>query len=206
MGDFTVIGIVGEILKRLLRDNLSSSFSGSFSSPDSVTLFSPKELEGESAERLSLFLYQIGENAYMKNQPMERVETGKLKYPPLSLNLFYLLTPYSGEETSAIRGWDLHTILGRAMQILADNASLEGPALRDLLQAINQGDYYGRLENIRIILNSISLDDLTKIWNSLDTSLRLSVCYEVRVIMIESERRKKIQRITEKNTDYYQIT
>lgn len=206
MGDFTVIGIVGEILKELLRANLSDTFSGSFTSLDSVTLISPKELEGEASDRLSIFLYQIVENAYMKNQPMERIDSGQLRYPSLSLNLYYLLTPYAGEETGAISGWDIHTILGRAMQILADHASLEGPALRDILGQINQGDYFDKIEQIRVILNSLSLDDLTKIWNSLDTSLRLSVCYEVRVIMIESERKKEVQRILEKNTDYYQIT
>ncbi len=204
MSDFTVIGVVGEILKKLLQNNLQTTFNGNFSSEDSVTLLSPKDLEGTVTNRLSIFLYQIVENAYMKNQPVERIGAGQLKYPPLSLNLYYLLTPYAG-ETEEIRGWDIHTILGRAMQILYDNAILEGPALLDTLKLIPREDYYEKIGQIRIILNSLSLDDLTKIWNSFDTPMRLSVCYEVRVIMIESERRKETQRITEKDTEYYQI-
>ena len=162
-------------------------------------------MEGEFSNRLSIFLYHIVENEFMKNQPMERLGTNQLQYPPLSLNLYYLLTPYAGEEANDIIGWDVHTILGRSMQILADNAILEGPRLNDILVQISRPDYLDKIENIRILLNSISLDDLTKIWNSLDTSLRLSVCYEVRVILIESERKKEIQRIVEKRSDYYQI-
>ncbi len=204
MGDFTTIGVIGEILKDLLRYNLNKVFTTSFTTQDSVTLLSPKSLEGEVNNRLSIFLFQIIENAYMKNQPLERVGSGQLKYPPLSLNLYYLLTPYAGEENN-IAGWDVHTIIGRTMQILADNAILEGPTLYDILIRINREDYYEKIESIKILLDSLSLDDLTKIWNSLDTSLRLSVCYEVRVILIESERKKEVQRIIEKSTDYYQI-
>ena len=139
MADFAVIGIVGEILRELLRTNLSVTFNGDFDStgsPNAVTLQSPKVLEEDvNLNRVSLFLYQIIENAYLKNQPMERINGGQLKYPPLSLNLYYLLTPYAG-ETSDIRGWDIHTILGRAMQVFYDNALLEGPALSDILEEI----------------------------------------------------------------------
>jgi hypothetical protein len=203
MGDFTIIGVVGEILQALLRLRLASSFGGSFSSVDSVTLLSPKDLEGETSHRLSVFLYQVTENAYMKNQPMQSIGGDQLKYSPLSLSLYYLLTPYA-EETIDIRGWDTHTILGRAMQVLYDNATLEGPALMDILQEIGRTDYYDGMQQIRIILHPLSLDDMTKIWNSLDTTLRLSVCYEIRVIMIESEREKDVGRITEKDTHYSQ--
>ena len=204
MSDFTVIGIVGEILKELLRTRLSEAFPGSFSSPDSVTLLTPKDLETTRKDKLSIFLYQVTENAFMKNQPMERVGDGQLRHPPLSLNLYYLLTPFV-KETDAIRGWDIHTILGRSMQVLYDNAILEGPALRDIFVAIHQEEYYEQIENIRIVLNPLSLDDLTKIWNSLDTPMKLSVGYEVRVVIIESTRRKEVTRIVEKNADYYQI-
>ena len=193
MSDFTVIGVVGEILTELLRVNLSDTFDGNFDAPDSTTLLSPNNMEGTNNDRLSFFLYHIIENPYMKNQHMKRIDTGQLKYPPLCLNLYYLLTPYAGEDRGAIQGWDLHTILGRAMQVFYDNASLEGPALMDVLKEISREDYGGKIDHIRIILNPVSLDDLTKIWNSLDTPMRLSVCYEVRVIMIESERRKETQ-------------
>lgn len=205
MSDFTIIGIIGEILQELLRKGLNETFSASFTERETISLLSPKDLEGTSTDKLSFFLYQIIENAYMKNQPMKQVNVKELRYPSLCLNLYYLLTPYAGSERDRIPGWDSHTILGRSMQILFDNASLEGPPLMRILENIGQEDYYDGIQQIRIILNPVSLDDMTKIWNSLDTAMKLSVCYEVRVMMIESERIKETSRVIEKNTDYYQI-
>lgn len=203
MDDFIVIAVVGEILKKLLEDNLSGILVGSSSPTISITFQSPKDMK--TSDYLSIFLYQISENSHLKNQPMKRIESDRLQHPPLALNLYYLLTP-STKEPDGVKGWDTHIILGRAMQVLYDNTILEGPTLMDILKDLNREEYYEKIRQIRIILNSLSLDDLTKIWNSLDTALMLSVCYEVRVIMIESERIRETQRILEKNTDYYQIT
>jgi hypothetical protein len=204
MDEFTVIGVIGETLKELMRDKLNQAFPGNFPvDGEEVTLISPKELG--ASHRLSFFLYHIVENPYMKNQPMERAQDNQLKYSPLCLNLYYLLTPHVETESENIKGWDAHSIIGRAMQVLYDHSSLEGAALRDLLVKVDYEDFYEKIGQVRIILNSLSLDDLTKIWNSLDTSLRLSVSYEVRVIIIESERKKEIKRIVEKNAVYYQI-
>lgn len=205
MGDYSVISIVDEVLQKLLQKNLAATFSGNFTSEASVTLISPKDLEATSTNTLSLFLYQVTENAYIKNQPVERIDGGRLRQPPLALNLYYLLTPYMGEDDNRIRGWDIHTILGRAMQVLYDNAILQGPSLMDILKDIGRDDYYEQIEQIKIVLHQLSLDDITKIWSCLDTPMRLSVCYEVRIIMIDSERSRESRRIIEKDAHYYQI-
>jgi len=204
MADFTVIGIIGEAIRELLRANLEAAFPGDFStSSDAVTLISPKDLT--ASHRLSLFLYHITENPFMKNQPMTKIGSDQYRYSPLCLNLYYLLIPHVVMETESQKGWDSHSLLGKAMQILYDNTILAGPVLKDLLDGMGYGDFYEKIGEVRIILNSLSLDDLTKIWNSLDTSLKVSVSYEVRVVMIDSQRSKKVTRITKKNMDYYQI-
>ncbi len=204
MDEFTVIGVVSEMLKELLRQNLNNSFSGEFPKGEAVTLKSPNDLVTKNL--LSLFLYHIVENPYMKNKPMERSGPDELEYTPLSINCYYLLTPHKAEGDS-IESRDIHTILGRAMQVFYDNSILEGAALRDLLldTHMDYEEYYDTIGQVRIILNNLSLDDLTKIWNSLETSLMLSVSYEVRVILIKSTRTKKTKRILEKNADYYQV-
>lgn len=204
MGDFTVIGVTSKVLKSLIFLNLKKTFNTSFSI-DNISLSSPKEIEQEGigSVRLSLFLYQIVENAYTKNRPMRNLGTGEVSYPPLSLNLYYLVTPYASENQE-IKVWDMHTVLGKAMQAFYDNSVLKGPNLLDVLKEVQLEDYYQKIEHICITLKSLSLDDLTKIWNSLDTPMNLSVGYEVRVIMIESERKKTVSRIVEKNDDYYQ--
>ena len=204
MSDYKIMGIVGEVITGLLQSNLSTSIAGNFTTEDSVSMASPKDMEATTSYRTSVFLYQVVENNYLKNEPMINVGTEQLQHTPLALNLFYLITPYAN-ETNALPGWDLHTILGKIMQILYDNASLEGPRLMDVLKKLNRESYFEQIDNIRIILNQISLDDLTKIWSSLNTPMRLSVAYEVRVVMIESKRKQDIKRITDKYADYYQV-
>ena len=203
MSSFAVISVVTNVLKDLLNSSLMTTF-GNGNSGDFVVLKSPKDLEMGVSKRLSLFLYHVLENAYIKNQPMKRIDTAGLQYPPLALNCYYLLIPYGEEQTNDGTDLSTHRILGRAMQVLYDNAILKGPALMSRLENINEEDYYNLIEEIRIILNPLSLDDLTKLWNSLNTSLRLSASYEVRVIMIESERKEEIVRIDEKEAHYYQ--
>jgi hypothetical protein len=137
---------------------------------------------------------------------MERVRNNRLKYSPLSLNLYYLLTPNPKVKINAkdITTVEIHQILGRAMQVLYDHSSLEGNDLRVLLEELDYVDFYDKIGQVRIILNSLSLDDLTKIWGTMETQLMLSASYEVRVIMIESERKKEFTRIEEKSTGFFQ--
>ncbi len=204
MSDFTVIGVTGGILKKLLQDKISESFVGNYNWDDAVSLLSPKDMEVATPNHISIFLYHIIENGYMKNQPIVRNGARLVNYPPLSLNLYYLLTPYVITTQNNSESLGVHTLLGRAMQAFYDNAILEGTALLDALPA-GQKDYYENIEELKITLNPVSLDDLTKLWGSLDTPMRLSVCYEVRVIMIDSKRTKETKRVAEKKAHYQQI-
>jgi len=204
MDSFAVINIVAEVLKNLLSSGLKAAFMNNIPG-DFVVLQSPKELATEASSCLSLFLYQVVENAYVKNQPMRPVLSGQLQYPPLALDCYYLLTPYVDEQTNVVDIFNTHRVLGRAMQVLYDNAILRGPALMTILENLTHQDFYNLIEEIRVILNPISLDDLTKLWNSLNTPLRLSVSYEVRIIMIESEKREEVRRVVEKEDHYYQV-
>jgi hypothetical protein len=72
MGDFTIIGVTSDILKGLLFLNLKEPFNASFSI-NNISFASPKEIKEEylASVRLSFFLYQIVENAYVKNLKTE---------------------------------------------------------------------------------------------------------------------------------------
>jgi hypothetical protein len=180
MSAYTAITDVGETLKRLLEDNIDDSIIGE----NQITLSSPEEIE--SGKKLSLFLYQITENAYMKNEEMQMVNSAKLKYPPLTLSLFYLITPHTpkGEEDHVKND---HNILGKVMQIFHDNAILRGSVLQGSLVD----------EELRVILTPLSVDDLNKLWNVISKSktYKLSVCYEVTPVGIESMREREVMRV-----------
>lgn len=205
MEGFRNIIVVSQILKGLLIINQGNTFVSGFTT-ENISFSSPKELEveGNSSICLSLFLYQIMENAYIKNRPMQNSGTGSLQYPPLSLDLYYLITPYAMENQEGGSTKKL-TIIGKAMQTFYDHAIVKGPSMLDALRAVEYEDYYKAIDQLCITLNPISLDDFTKIWNSLDTPMMLSVSYKVRVVMIESEREETVSRIITKSDDYYKV-
>lgn len=188
MSDFTVIGDIGETLKTLLEDD---PWSGISSTPE-ITFKSPKEIkdDGGNPNKVSLFLYQIIENAYLKNEEAQRIDNSSLRLPPLPLDLLYLVTPYSEDKTQE------KIILGKVMQIFHDNAILSGTVL--------QGDLSGTDEEIKLLINPISLDDLTKIWSAFqEVSYRLSLTYMVSPVKIDSTHQVSTQRVVSRETNYY---
>lgn len=190
MSDFTVIGDIGETLKRLLDD---PNFWIGITPVPEITFKSPKEInnDGGSTNKVSIFLYQILENYYLKNEDHYRISNTELKLPPLSLDLLYLVTPYSNDKTQE------KIILGKVMQIFHDNAVLTGTVL--------QGSLAGTDEEIKLLFNPLSLDDLTKIWSAFfpEVAYRLSVSYIVTPIRIDSTHKIGIQRVISKNMGYY---
>lgn len=185
MSDYTAIADVGETLVELLKENMRDIIPA-----DSISLVSPGEIEGKDNIRLSLFLFQVEENTYLKNLDMEVLGPSKLKTPPLALDLYYMLTSYpsSGIQDRTERSAEEHRILGRAMQILHDNPMLTGSVLKGSLSAYDT--------ELHVICSTLSLDDVTKIWSTFkDKSFRPSVCYQVTPVKIESSSEKKISRV-----------
>src|SRR5688572_18871775 len=82
-----------------------------------IALASPKNA---GANLLTLFLYKVLENAYLKNQePFEIAPsaTGQLneQLPPLTVDLYYLLTAHAGNDSL-----EAHRALSRAMRVFYD--------------------------------------------------------------------------------------
>jgi len=187
VSDFTVIADVGETLKKLLEDD---PWTGILPIPE-ITFKSPKEIkdDGGSTNKVSLFLYQIHENPHLRNEEPLRVNDSHLQTPPEVLDLLYLVTPYSDDKTQE------KVILGKVMQIFYDNALLSGTVL--------QGGLAGSDEDIRLLFNPISLDDLTKIWSAFqDVAYRLSVSYLVTPVRIDSTRQTGMQRVLSKEMNH----
>jgi hypothetical protein len=186
MSDYTAIADVGETLVELLRGNMQDLIP-----EDSIALVSPGEIEGKDNIRLSLFLYQVNENTYLKNQEMEKMGSSRLKAPSIALDTYYMLTSYpsSGIQDRTERTREEHSILGRAIQVLHDNPILTGSVLKGSLPAHDT--------ELRVVVTSMSLDDMSKIWSTFkEKSFRPSVCYQVTPVKIESSREKSISRVT----------
>ena len=194
LSDMTIAN-VEETLITLLRNNLEDLVDN----PDEqIVSLSPADVVDRQI-RLTLFLYSVVETPSLKNEPFSLSSSRELRFPPLSLDLYYMLTCYPSENQNLTdRTLDTRKMLGRAMRVFYDNGILSGTIL--------QGDLAGTQEELRISLNPITVEDLTRIWSVFpDTSYRTSVSYLVTPVRIRSERLARRQRVVSKETDYNQI-
>jgi hypothetical protein len=192
MSSYLVIEAVSKALKRILWDefNADDVTRPIVGAEEAIVFRNPTETARDSANRLSLWLYQITENEFAKNQPPVRSNGPEsASFPPLALNLFYLVTPFapSGEAD--------HILLGKTMQVLYDNAVV---LLREM--QVPPEDRYA--EELRIIFSRLTLEELTRVWEALREPYRLSVCYQIRITRIDSLRMPSTARVVQFDSGY----
>ncbi len=190
MSDYTVLAEVGESLVQVLWQEiqLDAQVNALIDNENRISLESPADLVGNDDVRLSIYLYRVVENASTKNRFPVQGNGAQLRKPPLSLDLFYLVTPLVGAPR------EQQIILGKVMQVLYDRAILEGA---DLV-----GSLAGSGDELRVILNPVSLEENSRVWQALEMSYRLSVCYTVRVAMVDSTREQYTQPVLQKTSRY----
>lgn len=145
----------------------------------------------DKANQLNLFLYQIQRNAAWVSSDMPRqVQPGESGYPPLPLNLWYLVTAYGRNDDADSSAQPFgHHLLGKAMSVLHDHAILSAADIEAATQSIlPTSDLDRQVERIRITFQPLSVEELYRLWTGFATQFRLSAAYELAVTLIESTR------------------
>jgi len=141
-----------------------------------------------TGHQLNLFLYQVLPDAAFRNQDMPRqTKPGETGFPVLPLILSYLLTAYSDDEddTSA------HRLLGTAMGVLHDHPLLGAAEIQNATSPIadlSTSNLHQQIERVRINLEPLSFENMSKLWTTFQTHYRVSASYQVSVVLIESTR------------------
>ncbi|HVN06231.1 MAG TPA: Pvc16 family protein [Bryobacteraceae bacterium] len=191
---YAAINSVTQGLRMLLYSQLVR-----FSSNAVVTLLPPGD-ELPDVSGVNFYLYRVLESPFTKNRPWpgDRA-TPPSKKPPLGLQLFYLLTPLGAtpSESTESAGDYAHTMLGIAMSTFHENAILNDVYLPALpasgtlnatpgfdADAVLPDDLRNSYEQIKITLLPTTLDELSKIWATINQPYRLSVAYEVSLVEI----------------------
>jgi Pvc16 N-terminal domain len=178
VSDALAIAAVTATLRNLLFRGINEAVPGA----DVSTRPPDKARDGIRDPQLNLFLYHAGIDGAWRNMDMPgRVLPGESGNPPLPLNLYYLITAY-GEDTDDNAG---HRLLGAAMRVLHDHPLL-GP--RELLTALPDSDLHRQVERVRITNQTLTLDEMSKLWTTFQTQYRVSTAYQVSVVLIESRR------------------
>jgi len=173
MSDFTAVRAVTETLFGILQAGITNSADPELQGVP-IDLRSPKEMrEANGVTGVSLWLYRITRDADSLNLPPERISPDQYRRPALPLHLYYLVTPLVTKPE------DRQTLIGRVLQLFNDNSTLSGALLADSLA--------GSQEAFRVTLETLTLEELTRVWHSLAEPYDLSVSYEVQVVSIDSD-------------------
>lgn len=174
MSNGLAIAAVTSTLKLLLESHLNLH-------PVS-TLPPDKARNGNAGDQINLFLYHTTIDAAWRNMDIPyQVRPGEIGQPPLPLNLFYLITAYGANDD------DLQSqrLLGRAMSVLHDHPLLGSAEIESVLP---DSELQNQVERVRITLQPMSVDEMSKLWMIFQTQYRISTAYQASVVLIDSTR------------------
>lgn len=203
MSSALAIAGVSAVLTDLLNNGLVNNDITPLTGPVNVSAKPPDRVTpsgGTDLNQLNLFLYHVAPNPGWRNRalPSRDGDGARLTNPPLALDLFYLLTAYGEKDFQA------EILLGYAMQLFHETPVLTRDAIRTALggtpkpvvgtvlpqtfQTLVAADLADQVEQIKIIPQAMSTEEMSKLWTALQTSYRPTAAYQVSVVLIESRR------------------
>jgi hypothetical protein len=144
-----------------------------------VSLNTPAEMGDNNKEGVSLWLYRVIRDEQRLNDPPLRVSPTEFRAPPLPLRLHYLVTPFTSKANLGDPDTEQY-LLGKIMQSLYTHAVLRGADLR--------AELAGTDAELHVRMETLGLEEISRVWDALDGSYQLSVSYEVAVVNIDSAR------------------
>ena len=143
----------------------------------------PRDVSASTAAsaRITL-LYTTPQEAH-RNDPPERQPDGTHRFPPLALSCFYLVTTAGADADDPIAA---HHALGRIMTLYHDNPALQLPLSDN--PDVDPGAFTELGEGVMAVVQvPMVLDQIDKIWTSLDVQLQPWALFEVSPVQLVSQ-------------------
>jgi hypothetical protein len=192
MSDYPVISAVSQTLKTLLTTTITQSTDNQIKGVP-IELLSPTEMnEVHETQGVSVWLYRVSRMSDMLNEPPQRISATQTVNTPLPILLYYLITPVSGDPLTR------HALLGKVLQVMYDHAILRGADLKGIL--------LGTRDQLRVVMETLTLEELSLVWDALSEPYQLSVSYMIQLVCIDSaEQPVQSPPVLERNAVYSQI-
>ena len=143
-----------------------------------VRLHTPAEMvRNNGQEGVSMWLYRAVRDEERLNDPARRISPTQLRPPPLPMRLHYLMTPLTNRQNQGDPDTEQY-VMGKILQLFHSKPLFRGADL--------QGQFIGTGTELFVRLETLSLEEITRVWEGLEGSYQLSVSYEVSLVDIDS--------------------
>lgn len=180
MGTYTVIADVGQALVKLFQSRMVPEV---IPKKEQIGLSTPKEVGNY---RLGICLYDVQESSVIRNEPKRWCGENIRTFPPMYLDLYYMLIPYSNIDRK-YRATEEQKILGSVIRVMRDFPLLN-PKTYETEESMGIGTLQMEIQNI-------SFEEKTKIWNSMNEAMQNAVYCKVNSVELESARHQQVQRV-----------
>lgn len=173
MALYTIISDVSRRITELLQEELVPEL---IPSGEYVGLGSPAERDNLM---VGIFLYDIQESTEIKGNYMIRKGTGALGYPPVYINLYYMITIYI-EGDIQFKSLREEMIIGRIIRFFNDYSVI-----------LNEQNEIP----VKIEFMNVNMEEKAKLWSLINTPYKVSVFYKVYPITVDSGRIREVSRV-----------
>ena len=196
MSNYRAIGGVTAVLRYLLTN--SSEYPGSVlgGSTNPVTIKSPDLIKvgADEAPGVNIFMYYASLNPALRNLglPSRSAQGDAISNPPLALNLHYLVTAYGTNV------FDPEILLGWAMKVFHDTPVVPRGTIADALASlvkpagppaeatlVNGSMLASQIEHLRITPETLTTEEIYRLWTAFQTNYRPTTSYQVCVAVIQ---------------------
>jgi len=138
-------------------------------------------------------MYYASLNPALRNLDLPSTDSGggRLSNPPLALNLHYLLTAYGSSQ------FDPEILLAWAMQVFHETPVVPRQTIQDALtnllsqsspeaKLIGTSTLANQIEHIRITPETLTTEEIYRLWTAFQTHYRPTTSYQVSVVVIQS--------------------
>jgi hypothetical protein len=196
MSDYLAVGGVTAVMKALLNTGLSEGGPATvLLSPPGITNKAPDLIVTGPDEpaQLNLFMYYSSINPALRNDGLPSMNSSgvALSNPPLAINLHYLVTAYGANP------FDPEILLAFAMQVFHRTAVVPRSVIQSALAALSSGTpsneqklisastLASQIEHIRITPETLTTEEIYRLWTAFQTSYRPTTSYQVSVVVIQ---------------------
>lgn len=176
------LSLVTQTLIDLISAHVTNSAAWSPANTLTVDPLPPDKLTGDNT--LGFYLYHVTEETTGKNTYIPGVSDAPVRFNPLGLNLYYMLTAHSDIETGGVYREQL--MMGLAMKALHDY-----PLVNDDTQVNGSVIMHPLLRErdnaFRVVMLPVKADDAVSYWMAGSNPQRLAAYYHVAVVKIEPE-------------------